>query len=101
MRLPVGEPDPVLCGESVVELYTGGPWETDALELTVVQPHLLIAELFAVGFRGLWHPELQMGAKISGDCAPLGPAERANLLTIAMDGDRAGPVPWSLKVMGI
>jgi hypothetical protein len=111
VRLPVGEPDPVLCGESAVELYTGGLWETDALELTVVQPHLLIAELFAVGFRcthspryvgrGLWHPELQMGVKFSGDCAPLGPAERANLLTIAMDGDRVGPVPRSLKVMGI
>ena len=111
VRLPVGEPDPVLCGESAVELYTGGLWATDALELSVVQPHLLIAELFAVGFRwthspryvgrGLWHPELQMGVKISDDCAPLGPAERANLLTIAMDDDRAGPVPRSLKVMGI
>jgi hypothetical protein len=111
VRLPVGEPDPVLRGESAVELYTGGLWATDALELSVVQPHLLIAELFAVGFRwtrgprnvgrGLWHPELQMEVKISDDWAPLGPAERANLLTIAMDGDRAGPVLWSLKVLGI
>jgi hypothetical protein len=111
VRLPVGEPDPVLRGESAVELYTGGLWATDALELSVVQPHLLIAELFAVGFRwtrgppnvgrGLWHPELQMGVKVSDDWAPLGPAERANLLTIAMDGDRAGPVLWSLKVLGI
>ena len=50
-RLPVGASDPILCGEFAVELYTGGLWATDDLELYVVQPRLLTAELFAVGFR--------------------------------------------------
>jgi hypothetical protein len=89
-RLPVGAPDPVLCAESAVELYTGGLRATDDLDLYVAQQRLLIAELFAEGFRwthrprvgrGLWHPELQMCVKITEDRAPLGPAEVANLLT--------------------
>jgi hypothetical protein len=109
-RLPVGAPDPVLCAESAVELYTGGLWATDDLDFYVAQPHLLIAELFAVGFRwtrsprvgrGLWHPELRMGVKITDDRAPLGPAEVANLLTIAADGEGVGRVRASLKVLGI
>ena len=109
-RLPVGAPDPVLCGESAVELYTGGLWATDDLDLYIAQPRLLIAELFAMGFRwthsprvgrGLWHPELQMGVKITEDRAPLGPAELANLLTIATEGERVGRVRTSLKVIGI
>jgi hypothetical protein len=110
VRLPVGAPDPVLCADSAVELYTGGLWATDDLDLYVRQPRLLIAELFAEGFRwthsprvgrGLWHPELQMGVKITDDRAPLGPAEVANLLTIATDGEGAGRVRTSLKVIGI
>jgi hypothetical protein len=110
-RLPVGASDPILCGESAVELYTGGLWATDDLELSVVQPRLLTAELFAVGFRwthspryvgrGLWHPELQMGVKITEDHAPLGPAELANRLTIATDGELVDRVQTSLKVIGI
>ena len=109
-RLPVGAPDPVLCGESAVELYTGSLWATDDLDLYISQPRLLIAELFAMGFRwthgprvgrGLWHPELQMGVKITEDRAPLGPAELANLLTIATECERVGRVRTSLKVIGI
>ena len=109
-RLPVGAPDPVLCGEFAVELYTGSLWATDDLDLYITQPRLLIAELFAMGFRwthsprvgrGLWHPELQMGVKITEDRPPLGPAELANLLTIATDGERMGRVRTSLKVIGI
>src|SRR5271166_78754 len=109
--LPVGASDPVLCGESAVELYTGGLWTTDALELYVRQPRLLTAELFGVGFRwthdprhagrGLWHPELRMGVRIIDDRAPLGPAELANLLTIAMNVERVERVRRSLKVIGI
>jgi hypothetical protein len=109
-HLPVGAPDPVLCAESAVELYTGGLWATDDLDLYATQPRPLIAELFAVGFRwihrprvgrGLWHPELQMGVKITDDRAPLGRAEVANLLTIATDGEGVGRVRTSLKVIGI
>ena len=110
-RLPVGASDPILCRESAVELYTGGLWATDDLELSGVQPRLLTAELFAVGFRwthspryvgrGLWHPELQVGVKITDDYAPLGPAELANLLTLATDGEPVDRVRASLKVIGI
>ena len=110
-RLPVGASDPILCGESAVELYTGGLWASDDLELYVVQPRLLTAELFAVGFRwthspryvgrGLWHPDLQIGVKITEDHASLGLAELANLLTIAMDGEPVDRVRTSLKVVGI
>ena len=110
-RLPVGVPDPVLCGEAAIELYTGGLWAADDLELYVAQPRLLTAELFAVGFRwthsprcagrSLWHSELQMGMKITGDRAPLGAAELANLLTIATDGERVDRNRAPLKVIGI
>jgi hypothetical protein len=109
-RLPVGAPDPVLCAESAVELYTGGLWATDDLDLYVSQPRLLIAELFVAGFRwthrprvgrGLWHPELQIGVQITEDRAPLWPAEVANLLTIVTEGEGVNRVPTSLKVSGI
>jgi hypothetical protein len=102
---------PSCAGRSAVELYTGGLWATDDLELYVVQPRLLTAELFAVGFRwthgpryverGLWHPELQMGVKITEDHGSLGPAELANLLTIATDGELVDRARASLKVVGI
>jgi hypothetical protein len=42
-----------------------------------------------------------MGVKITEDRPPLGPAELANLLTIATDGERMGRVRTSLKVIGI
>jgi hypothetical protein len=110
-RLPVGVPDPVLCGEAAIELYTGGLWATDDLELSVVQPRLLTAELFAVGFRwthssrcagrSLWHPKLQMAIKITGDRAPLGAAELANLLTVATDSEPVDRNRAPLKVIGI
>jgi hypothetical protein len=109
-RLPVGAPDPVLCGESAVELYTGGLWATDDLDLHVTQPRLLIAELFVMGLRwthsppvgrALWHPELRIGMKIIEDGAPLLPAEVANLLTVVTEGERVGRVGTSLKVIGI
>ncbi len=109
--LPVGAQDPVLCGESAIELYTGGLCTTDDLELYAAQPRLLIAELFGVGFRwahsargagrGLWHPELKKGVKIIHDRAPLGPAEQENLLTITTNVVCVVGVPASLKVVGI
>lgn len=109
--LPVGASDPVLCGESAVELYTAGLWATDDLELYVRQPRLLTAELFGVGFRwthnprhagrGLWHPEIQIGVRLIDDRAPLGSAELANLLTIAINVERVERVRRSLKVIGI
>ena len=110
-RLPVGASDPILCGESAVELYTGGLWATDDLELYIAQPRLLTAELFAVGFRwthnprypgrGLWHPDLQVGVTITDDRAPLGLAARANLLTITIDVGPVDRVRTSLNVSGI
>jgi hypothetical protein len=110
-RLPIGVADPVLCGEAAIELYTGGLWVTDDIELSVAQPRLLTAELFAVGFRwtrsrqvagrSLWHPELQMEMKVTGDRDPLGGAELANLLILSIDGERADRNPAALKVIGI
>jgi hypothetical protein len=110
-RLPIGVADPVLCGEAAIELYTGGLWVTDDIELSIGQPRLLTAELFAVGFRwtpsqrcagrSLWHPEFQMGMKITGDRAPLGAAELANLLIIATGGERVDRKRAPLKVIGI
>ena len=49
-RLPVGASDPILCGESAVELYTGGLWATDDLELSVVQPRLTDRRAICRGF---------------------------------------------------
>jgi hypothetical protein len=49
----------------------------------------------------LWHPELQLGVSVTEDHAPLGPAELANLLTIATDGDLADRRRASLKAIGI
>ena len=32
-RLPFGVPDPVICGTTAVELYTGGLWSISNLEV--------------------------------------------------------------------
>ena len=65
-RLPVGVPDPILCGASAVALYTGDLWPVDELQVIAADTRPLTAELFAAGFRwtqrplylgrGLWHP---------------------------------------------
>jgi hypothetical protein len=110
-RLPVGGSDPILCGESAIELYTGGLWTTNVVALYCSQPRLLTAELFAVGFRwsygsrdcrrGLWHPELQVAVKIADDRAPLGPAELINLLALSLDAKHPDRVGTLLYVSGI
>jgi hypothetical protein len=111
-RLPLGVPDPVLCGASAVELYTGGMWPAADLEVLAAEARLLTAELFAVGFRwsdrprhaawGLWHPELEIGIDIiEADAAP-SVAERSNRLIVTIDLEPSGPVDVvSLKVVGI
>jgi hypothetical protein len=110
-RLPVGVMDPILCGESAIELYTGGLFAADALELYATQPRLLTAELFGAGFRwtesrpgstqGLWHPDLQMALNIIDDRDTSTTAGLANLLTVVMDVGGSDWVPTSLKVIGI
>jgi hypothetical protein len=111
-RLPLGVPDPVLCGASAVELYTGGLWPAADLDVLAAEARLLTAELFAVGLRwsdrprhtarGLWHPELEIGIEIIESHAVPSVAERSNRLIVAMDLQRSGPVGVvSLKVVGI
>src|SRR5215471_13250628 len=94
-RLPFGVPDPVICGATAVELYTGGLWSSSSLEVLAVEARPLIAELFAVGFRwaerplhhdiGLWHPQLAIGVDIIEGLADLDWAARSNILRVALD----------------
>ncbi len=113
-RLPVGALDPALSGASAVELYTGGLWSTRDIELLCVEARPLMIELFATGFRWarrpgsvrrvLWHPELQVGVDLAERREPLGAAEQANALVVAIDlwaTGQAGRESLSLKVVGI
>jgi hypothetical protein len=113
-RLPVGVLDPALSGASAIELYTGGQWSTPDIELVCEDPRPLVSELFVDGFRWiqrprrgrrmLWHPELQVGVDLAERSAPLGVAERANALAVAIDLSPNGEAerePLSLKVVGI
>lgn len=113
-RQPFGIPDPVLCGASAVELYTGGLWPAGCLQVFATDARPLIVELFADGFRwtrrprhvgrGLWHPGLQIGIDVINDDPLWGLAEQANMLTVAIDLGITGPADKelvSLKVVGI
>ena len=111
-RLPFGVPDPVLWGESAVELYAGGLWPAGNLEVVGTDARLLTFELFAVGFRwcgrprhaerGLWHPKLEIGIDISETRAAPGGAEPSSTLVVALDFDPSGPMDEaSLQVVGI
>lgn len=113
-RLPVGVLDPALSGASAVELYTGGLWSTRDVELLCDEARPLIIELFTAGFRWttrsqsvrrvLWHPELQVRVDLAERREPLGGAEQANALVVAVDlrsTGQAGSEPLSLKVVGI
>ena len=113
-RLPVGASDPVLSGAAAVELYSGGLWSTPELEVTSPSPRLLIAELFAAGFRwsegsdgegrGLWHPELCTEVNVFAAENSLRHPERTNLLTIILDtvdDGRASCEKPRLHVVGI
>jgi hypothetical protein len=111
---PVGALDPALSGASALELYTGGLWPTCDVELLCVEPRPLMIGLFASGFRWvkrprsvgrvLWHSELQIGVNLVERREPLGVAERANALAVAIDltpTGRAQREPLSLKVVGV
>lgn len=113
-RLPLGVPDPVICGFTAVELYTGGLWPSANLELLVAEARPLVAELFAVGFRwterplcrdtGLWHPEFSIGINIIEGLMDLDLAARSNVLRVALDEsshDAAGVTQEWLNVVGI
>jgi hypothetical protein len=94
-HLPFGIPDPVICGATAVELYTGSLWSGGNLEVLAVEARPLVAELFAVGFRwaerplhrdtGLWHPQLAIGVDIIEGLADLDWAARSNILSMALD----------------
>lgn len=111
-RLPFGAPDPVLCGGSAVELYTGGLWVSADLEVVTHDARLLTMELFAVGFRwserpqhterGLWHPELQIGIDINEPRNMPSVAEELNRLTVVLDLAPLRQIDVaSLQVVGI
>jgi hypothetical protein len=113
-RLPFGVSDPVLCGGSAVDLYTGGLWAARELELLATEPRPVRAELMALGFhwterppygeRGLWHPGLEFGVTVSTGRDRWRSSAQANILTVVLDVDRdgsdgAGTI--SLPVIGI
>ena len=113
-RLPFGVPDPILCGASAVALYTGDLWPVDEIQVVAADARPLTAELFAVGFRwtrrplhlgrGLWHPQLQIGADVIEDHALSASAEFLNVLSVTVDwplAERAGDKLASIKVIGI
>jgi hypothetical protein len=113
-RLPFGVPDPMLCGASAVALYTGDLWPVDELQVIAADTRPLTAELFAVGFRwtqrplyhgkGLWHPQLQIGADVIEDHVSLASAEFLNVLSVTVDWpltERAGGDLPAIKVIGI
>ena len=96
--------------ESAVELYTGSLWATDDLELYITQPRLLIAELFAMGFRRTiahiwWKRLVASGAEGGGEDHRRSPATGAGRAGKPPDDyDRrwtCGSGPPSLNVIGI
>ena len=113
-RLPFGVPDPLICGATAVELYTGGLWSSSNLEVLAVEARPLVTELFAVGFRwterplhrdtGLWHPQLAIGVDIIEGFADLDRGARSNILRVALDESPANTTgvtrEW-LNVIGI
>jgi hypothetical protein len=113
-RLPFGVSDPILCGVSAVALYTGDLWPVGELQVIAADTRPLTAELFAAGFRwtqrplflgrGLWHPQLQIGADVIEDHALLASAEALNVLSVTVDwplAARVGGELASIKVIGI
>lgn len=113
-RLPIGIPDPVLCGAAAIELYTGGLWSTATLTLRTIAAHLVTRELFEVGFRlrqsspalarGLQHPELKIGIDFVEDDATPKAALTTNVVRVAIDRRIAAPAegePVSVKVVGV
>jgi len=113
-RLPFGVPDPILGGASAVALYTGDLWPVGELQVIAADTRPLTAELFAAGFRwtqrplflgrGLWHPQLQIGADVIEDHALLASAEALNVLSVTVDwplAARVGGELASIKVIGI
>jgi hypothetical protein len=113
-HLPFGVPDPVICGATAVELYTGGLWLSSNIEVLAAKARPLVAELFAVGFRwderplhrdtGLWHPQLAIGVDIVEGLADLDWAARSNILRVALDESPANTTvvtqEW-LNVIGV
>jgi hypothetical protein len=113
-RLPFGVPDPVICGATAVELYSGGLWSSSNLEVLAVEARPLVTELFAVGFRwterplrrdtGLWHPKFAIGVDIIEGLADLDWAAQSNVLRVALNEslhDTTGGTREWLNVVGI
>jgi hypothetical protein len=110
--MPFGFPEPVVCGASAVELYTGYPELGGDLEACGTDPRELANRLMGLGFRwaerpaqidrGLWHAGLSMGVRIVGGEGALASSELTNVVTVAMDaqGETVGHAPW-LRVIGI
>jgi hypothetical protein len=112
-RLPIGIPDPVLCGAAAIELYTGGLWSTPTLTLRTIAARSLRGVLFEVGFRlrqsspasarGLQHPVLKIGIDLVEENATPGTA-LTNVVRVAIDRRIAaapGGEPVSVKVVGV
>lgn len=111
-RLPFGVPDPVLCGLSAMELYTGSLWSTDVLEVVCSNTRHLAAELFVAGFRwsdrprqaerGLWHGDLRIGIDFIEAAGAPNLAEQENRLRVPLDLEHSDLLDSScLKTIGI
>ena len=111
-RMPFGVADPILCGSSAMELYTGSLWPVGDLEVIASDARALTAQLFAVGFRwsdrprqverGPWHPEFEIGIDIIEDREAPCAAEEMNRLVVVLDQAPSARIATvSLKIVGI
>ena len=109
-RLPFGVPDPVLCGDAAVALYTGGLRRASALAVATADAGKLVAELFGVGFRVfrdprqtyLWHSDCGVGIEILPAFEPKTLAEQANQILVDLDLEWREPcATTTLRVVGI
>jgi len=110
--LPFSVDEPVLVGLSALELYSGGAWSNNELELVTDQPRVIHAALMAEGFRwterprraarGLWHPQLQIAAEIVAHALPVGEADPSATLTVELDlTAREDHGPLTFRVIGL
>ena len=108
-RLPLGVPDPVLCGAAAVELYTGGLWSTPRLIARTLAVRALTVELFAAGFElrhcqdgpgtCLWHRHFEIGMDLLEHQTGTGSVGATNALRVAIDEPAGTPGPVSVKVI--
>ena len=112
-RLPYGAAEPILCGASAIEFYTGGLWMSADFTLLTSNSPALYAELLKEGCRwndrrctegrGLWHPSLHFGVRVR-DEPPSEARRRLNILTVRGPFTRLPPpdvADVTIQVIGI